>query len=95
MSYCPQFCGSGVIDKVHDTQYMFERHDQKLVIFAFQGYFRELLPIVLGSVEIYKEYDNLYILESNDKKTCHFCVYGRLVSYCLQFWGAGGDLEGP
>jgi hypothetical protein len=35
MSYCPQFCGSGVVYKVHDTQYMFERHDQKLDVFAF------------------------------------------------------------
>jgi hypothetical protein len=35
MSYCPQFWGSGVIYKVHDTQYMFERHGQKLVVFAF------------------------------------------------------------
>jgi hypothetical protein len=35
MSYCPQFWGSGVIYKVHDTQYMLERHDQKLIIFVF------------------------------------------------------------
>jgi hypothetical protein len=35
LSYCPQFCGSGAIYKAHDTQYMFERHDQKLVVFAF------------------------------------------------------------
>jgi hypothetical protein len=35
MSYCPQFWGSGVIYKVHVTQYMFERHDQKLVVSAF------------------------------------------------------------
>jgi hypothetical protein len=33
-SYCPQFCGSEVIYKVHDTQYMFERHDQKLIVFV-------------------------------------------------------------
>jgi hypothetical protein len=35
MSYCPQFWGSVVIYKVHDTQYMFERHDQKLIVFVF------------------------------------------------------------
>jgi hypothetical protein len=29
---CPQFWGSGVIYKTDDTQNMFERHDQKLVI---------------------------------------------------------------
>jgi hypothetical protein len=31
-----------------DTQYMFERHDQKLVIFTFLGRFHELLPTILG-----------------------------------------------
>jgi hypothetical protein len=35
MSYCPQFRGSRLIYKVHDTRYMFERNDKKLVIFAF------------------------------------------------------------
>jgi hypothetical protein len=48
MSYCPQFWGSVVIYKVHDTQYMFERRDKKLVVFAFYGHFHEQLPIVLG-----------------------------------------------
>jgi hypothetical protein len=32
----------------HGTQYMFERHDQKLVVFTFLGHFHELLPTVLG-----------------------------------------------
>jgi hypothetical protein len=32
----------------HDTQYMFERHDQKLVIFTFLGHFCELLSTILG-----------------------------------------------
>jgi hypothetical protein len=35
MSYYPQFWGSGLIYRVHDTQYMFERHDKKLIVFAF------------------------------------------------------------
>jgi hypothetical protein len=35
MSYCPQFWGSGVIYKIHGTKYMFERHGQNLVVFAF------------------------------------------------------------
>jgi hypothetical protein len=35
MSYCPQFWSSGVIYKAHDTPYMFERHDQKLIAFVF------------------------------------------------------------
>jgi hypothetical protein len=35
VNYCPQFLGFGVIYKVDDTYYMFEWHDQKLVVFAF------------------------------------------------------------
>jgi hypothetical protein len=35
VSYCPQFWSSGVIYEAHDTQYMFERHDQNLIVFAF------------------------------------------------------------
>jgi hypothetical protein len=39
MSYCPQFWGSEVIYKAHDTQYIFDRHDQNLIIFAFSAIF--------------------------------------------------------
>jgi hypothetical protein len=35
VSYCLQFWDFGVIYKAHDSQYMFERRDQKLVVFAF------------------------------------------------------------
>jgi hypothetical protein len=35
VSYYPQFWGFGVIYKAHDSQYMFQRHGQKLVVFAF------------------------------------------------------------
>jgi hypothetical protein len=39
VSYCPQFWGPVVIYKAHDTQYMFERYDQKLVVFYVLGPF--------------------------------------------------------
>jgi hypothetical protein len=39
VSYCPLFGGYGGIYMTHDTQYMFERHDQKLVVFTFFGPF--------------------------------------------------------
>jgi hypothetical protein len=42
VSYCPLFWGYGGIYMAHETQYMFERHDQKLVVFSFSGHFREL-----------------------------------------------------
>jgi hypothetical protein len=39
VNYFPQFWGSGVIYKANDTQYMFERHDPKLIVFAFMAVF--------------------------------------------------------
>jgi hypothetical protein len=35
VSYCPLFWGSVEIYKEYDSQYMFKRHDQKLIVFAF------------------------------------------------------------
>jgi hypothetical protein len=67
VNYCPQFWGSGVIYKAHDTRYMFERHDQELGVFAFWAVFMSYRPLFRGYVEIYKEYDSLFILERNDK----------------------------
>jgi hypothetical protein len=50
MSYCPQFWVFGVIFKAHDTWYIFDMHDQKLVIFAFMVVFVSYCPLfgVLG-----------------------------------------------
>jgi hypothetical protein len=35
MNYYQQLWGSGVTYKAHETQYIFERRDQKLIVFAF------------------------------------------------------------
>jgi hypothetical protein len=43
----------------------------------FRTIFMNYFPQFWGSGDIYKEYDSLYILERNDKKTHHFCIYGR------------------
>jgi hypothetical protein len=51
---------------------MFERHDQKLIVFALRAVFVSYCPLFWGSVEIYKEYESLYILERNDKKDLSF-----------------------
>jgi hypothetical protein len=52
MSYCPQFWVFGVIFKAHDTWYLFDRHDQKLVVFAFMAIFVSYCPLfgVLGDL---------------------------------------------
>jgi hypothetical protein len=44
VSYCPQFWRSRLIYKVHDTLYMFERHDKKLAVFAFMVIFISYCP---------------------------------------------------
>jgi hypothetical protein len=45
MSYCPQFWVFVVIFKAHDTWYLFDRHDQKLVVFAFMAVFVSYFPL--------------------------------------------------
>jgi hypothetical protein len=35
MNYCQQFWGSRVFYKAHETQYIFETRDPKLIVFAF------------------------------------------------------------
>jgi hypothetical protein len=42
VSYCPQFWGAGVINKAHDTHYLFERHD--IIVFAFIAVFMSYCP---------------------------------------------------
>jgi hypothetical protein len=49
MSDWPQSWVSGVIYKSPDTQYIFGRHDQKLVIFAFMDIFLSYCPLFWGS----------------------------------------------
>jgi hypothetical protein len=73
VSYCPQFRRSGLIYKVHDTLYMFERQDKKLIVFAIMVVFISYCPLFWSSMEIYKEYDSMYILETNGKKLIVLC----------------------
>jgi hypothetical protein len=72
MSYCPQFWGPGVIYKAHDTEYMFERHAQKLIIFAFMAVFVIYGPQFWGFGVIYKAHDTQYIFERDAKKLIVF-----------------------
>jgi hypothetical protein len=72
VSYCPQFWGSGVIYKAHDTHYLFERHDQKLVIFAFMAVFVSYCQMFWGSGVIFKAHDTQYISERLDQKLVIF-----------------------
>jgi hypothetical protein len=51
---------------------MFERHDQKLVIFAFMAVFVSYCPQFWGSEVIYKAHDTQYIFERRDQKLIVF-----------------------
>jgi hypothetical protein len=69
MNYFPQFWGSGVIYKDHDTSYIFERHDRNFDFCVFRAVFVSYCPLFWGFVDIYKEYDSMYILERNEKNS--------------------------
>jgi hypothetical protein len=72
VSYCPHIWGSRVIFKAHDTLYIFERHDRKLIVFAFMDVFLRYCPQFWGFGVIYKATDTQYVLERDDKKLVVF-----------------------
>jgi hypothetical protein len=51
---------------------MFERHDQKHVVFAFMAVFVSYCPQFSGSGVIYKAHDTQYIFERRDQKIVIF-----------------------
>jgi hypothetical protein len=46
-----------VIFTAHDTWYMFDRHDQKLIVFVFMAIFVSYCPLFWVSEAIYKAHD--------------------------------------
>jgi hypothetical protein len=51
---------------------MFERYDQKLIVFVFSRRFRDLLPTICGIGAIYKAHDSRYMFERHDQKLIFF-----------------------
>jgi hypothetical protein len=74
VSYCPQFWGSEVIYKARDTKYIFERHDQKFVVFAFLALFVSYCPQSWVSGVIYMAHDTQYMFERHDQKLAVFTL---------------------
>jgi hypothetical protein len=74
VSYCPQFWGSEVIYKAHDTEYMFGRHDTKLIVFAFLAIFMSYCPQSWVSRVIYMAHDSQYMFERHDRKLAIFTL---------------------
>jgi hypothetical protein len=72
VSYCPQFWGSEVIYKAHDTLYMFERHDRKSSFLCFRVVVMSHCPQFWGSGLIYKIHDTRYMFEGMTKNSSFF-----------------------
>jgi hypothetical protein len=68
---------------------MFERHDQKLIIFAFMAIFMSYCPQFWGSGVIYKAHDTQYMFERHDQKLIIFAFMAIFIIYCPQFCGSG------
>jgi hypothetical protein len=57
---------------------MFERHDQKLIVFAFLAVFMCYCPLFWVSKVIYKAHDTQYMFERHDPKLIVFALMAVL-----------------
>jgi hypothetical protein len=75
---------------------MFDRHDQKLIIFAYMAVFMSYCPLFWGNGGgIYMAHDTQYMFERHDQKLVVYTFSGHfheLLSIILGFWG---DFQGP
>jgi hypothetical protein len=77
----------GGIYMAHDTQYLFERHDKKLVIFTFFAIFVSYCPQFWVFGVIFKAHDTWYLFDRHDQKLIIFAFMAIFVSYFPLFWG--------
>jgi hypothetical protein len=68
MSYCPQFWGSGLIYRVHDTYYISRGITKNSLFMRFRAVFMSHCLQFWGSGLIYKVHDTRYMFEGHDKK---------------------------
>jgi hypothetical protein len=95
VSYCPLFWGSWVIYTKYDIPYILERDEKKLVIFAFYGRFRELLPKVLWfRGDLQGPWHSVYVWEAWPK-THRFCVLGTFSWAIAHSFGVPGWFTRP
>jgi hypothetical protein len=92
VSYCPVFWGYGGIYMAHDTEYMFERHDQKLVIFTFLAIFVSYSPQFWVFGVIFKPMTLSTYLICMTKNSLFLRLWPFLWAHYL---GVLGDLHGP
>src|SRR4051812_944984 len=85
MSYCPQILGSKRICMACKTRYMFERYDQKHVVFTFYVRFHELLPTLLVFQDVLQRVRPDTCLRDMTKNSSFSCFLSVFMSYCPHF----------
>jgi hypothetical protein len=89
VSYYPQFWDSGVIYKAHYTQHIFQRPDQKLVVFCILGPFSWAIAHSFGFPEWLTRSMTLSTCLRGMTKNSSFLHFRAIfVSYCPLFWGS-------
>jgi hypothetical protein len=89
VSYCPQFWDFGVIYKAHYTQQIFQRRDQKLVVFCILGPFSWAIAHSFGVPEWFTRSMTLIACLRGMTKNSSFLQFRAVfMSYCPQFWGS-------
>src|SRR4051812_27940982 len=88
MSYCPQFWGIRATWMACKTRYMFERYDQKLVVFVLDDRF-------CRPREIYIDHKTRYMFASYNEKLSVFSFYSRFHELLTTVLGYRGDLQRP
>ena len=86
MGYCPQFWVFGVIFKAHETWYLFDRHDQKLIVFAFIAIFVSYFPLFWGSGGFTWPMTLSTCLRGMTKNSPFLRFRVVFMSYCPLFW---------
>jgi hypothetical protein len=75
---------------------MFDRHDQKLIVFAFMAVFVSYCPLFGGyGGGIYMAHDTQYMFERHDQKLVGFTFLGHFRELLSTVLGFCGHFQGP
>jgi hypothetical protein len=76
----------GVILKAHDTWFLFDRHDQKLIVFVYMAIFVSYFPLFWGSGGFTWPMALITCLRGMTKNSPFLCFRVIFMSYCPLFW---------
>src|SRR4051812_10128569 len=70
--------------------YMFERYDQKVIVWHLMVGFMSYCPHFWGSRAIYNDHKARYMFEGMTKNMSFSCFMAIFMSYCQRLWGSSG-----